>query len=312
VAQLEVARTAVDLTKANTAATLGQALAGVEQAKASVQAAKSQIDSAQADVAAAEAESALHDSELKRYESTDRSALTQMELDTARTLSSTSHSALTAARKRVGAAEANLVEAQARVTQREATVDAARTGPQQIATAEAQVRNAAAAVEEAKAAVNSAQLELSYTTIVAPWAGRVARKSVEPGQFLQAGQAMLALVGADVWVTANFKETQLTHMQAGQEVDIRVDAYPGKLLHGRVESIMGGTGARFSLLPPENATGNYVKVVQRLPVKIVFDWDSERHFLLAPGMSAEPRVHVGAGTMAHPAAICPTSRPVAK
>jgi membrane fusion protein (multidrug efflux system) len=135
---------------------------------------------------------------------------------------------------------------------------------------------------------------------------------VEPGQFLQAGEAMLALVGTDVWVTANFKETQLTHMQAGQEVDIRVDAYPGKLLHGRVESIMGGTGARFSLLPPENATGNYVKVVQRVPVKIVFDGDNEMQCLLAPGMSAEPRVHVGGAALAHPAAICPTTRLVGK
>jgi membrane fusion protein (multidrug efflux system) len=135
---------------------------------------------------------------------------------------------------------------------------------------------------------------------------------VEPGQFTQAGQSMLALVGPDVWVTANFKETQLTHMQTGQEVDIRVDAYPGKVLHGRLESIMAGTGARFSLLPPENATGNYVKVVQRVPVKIVFDSDSERQFLLAPGMSAEPWVHVGAAGKTHPAPICPTSHPASK
>jgi membrane fusion protein (multidrug efflux system) len=310
-ARLNVARTNVELTRANTAAALNDATAQVEQARASVTASQAQLASAQADVTAAQADNTRREQDLRRYESLDPRVVTQQQLDTARAAAETSRATLDAARKRVAAAESAIIEAQAKVKQRQATLAAAQTAPQQIASAESQVQNAQAAVQEAKAALDAARLDLSYTSVFAPVAGRVARKSVQPGQYTQIGQSMLALVQSEVWVTANFKETQLTRMRAGQEVEISVDAYPGKTFSGKVQSIQGGTGARFSLLPPENATGNYVKVVQRVPVKIVFDNGSDLSYLLAPGMSVEPRVTVGTDKNLHPAPIRPPTTRVA-
>jgi len=143
---------------------------------------------------------------------------------------------------------------------------------------------------QSEAALRQAELDLSYTKITAPESGRVTRKAVEPGAYVSIGQAMLALVPDDVWVVANFKETQLTHMRAGQPAEIRVDAYPDQRLRGHVDSIQAGTGARFSLLPAENATGNFVKIVQRVPVKIVLDDKPGAGRTLAPGMSVEATV----------------------
>src|SRR4029077_5032858 len=136
------------------------------------------------------------------------------------------------------------------------------------------------------------ELNLSYTKITAPETGRITKKAVEPGDYVQTGQAIFSIVPDDVWVTANFKETQLTHMRPGQKVTIKVDAFPGRTLEGHVDSIQSGTGERFSLLPPENATGNYVKVVQRVPVKIAIDTPEDPNFRLAPGMSVVPKVTV--------------------
>ena len=137
--------------------------------------------------------------------------------------------------------------------------------------------------------MRQAELDLSYTRLVAPDSGRVTHKSVAVGDYLKVGQAILSIVPDRLWVTANFKETQLTHMKSGQPVKLKVDAYPGKTFDGHVDSIQSGTGAQFSLLPPENATGNYVKVVERIPVKILIDTvDPSRP--LAPGMSVV--VHV--------------------
>ena len=147
-------------------------------------------------------------------------------------------------------------------------------------------------LEAARQRLNEAMLQLSYTTITAPEAGRVTRRAVEEGMFVEPGQQLMAIVTDDLWVVANFKETQLAHIRLGQPVDVRVDAYPGHRFRGHVDSIQAGTGARFSLLPPENATGNYVKVVQRVPVKIVFDEPPDPQFPLGPGMSVVPRVHV--------------------
>lgn len=153
------------------------------------------------------------------------------------------------------------------------------------------ILEAQAAVQQAGAVLKQAQLELSYTEIKAPEAGRVTRKSVEAGAYVQVGQALLAIVPREVWVVANFKETQLTYMRPGQDVEVKVDAYPHSKFAAKVESIQAGTGSRFSLLPPENASGNYVKVVQRVPVKIVFT-DAPQDVLLAPGMSVMPDVKV--------------------
>jgi len=168
----------------------------------------------------------------------------------------------------------------------------ANTGRQQVAVSQAQADTAGASIEQLQAVLDQAELELSYTKIYAPDSGRVANKSVEQGALVQAGQPLLSIVPGDVWVTANFKESQIGRMQPGQPVEISVDAYPGKSFKGHVDSIQPGTGARFSLLPPENATGNYVKVVQRVPVKIVFDEPPDPKHMLAPGMSVEPEVYI--------------------
>jgi len=146
--------------------------------------------------------------------------------------------------------------------------------------------------DEAQARLNQAQLDLSYTEIRAPVDGRITRKNVEPGSYVELGQTLFAVVPVRVWVLANFKETQLTRMREGQRALVYVDAYPGRALHGHVDSLQDGTGARFSLLPPENATGNYVKVVQRVPVKIVFDEPDAVLERLAPGISVQPEVHL--------------------
>ena len=146
-----------------------------------------------------------------------------------------------------------------------------------------QIEATKAEAAEAEATLNQAELQASYAKIVAAEDGRVTNKAVEPGDYVQVGQALFALVAPQVWVTANFKETQLRDMRPGQSVSVGVDAYPGRALHGHVDSIQAGSGARFSLVPPENATGNYVKVVQRVPVKIVFDEQPDVQRILGPG-----------------------------
>jgi membrane fusion protein (multidrug efflux system) len=156
----------------------------------------------------------------------------------------------------------------------------------------AAARGAAGQLESARQRLAQAQLNLSYTVITAPEAGHVTRRSAEEGAYVQVGQALMAIVPGDLWVIANFKETQLRNMQPGQRVDVKVDAYPHRVFHAHVDSIQRGTGARFSVLPPENATGNFVKVVQRVPVKIVFDDPPDVQFPLGPGMSVVPTVFV--------------------
>ena len=304
-AKLDVAKTNVDLTGANTEATLAEAQAGGEQANAAIESSKSQLASAQADVLAAEAESVHRQADLKRYKSLDQRAVSQQQLDAAQAAADAAEANLTAVRKRVSTAEASVTEAQAKGAHALGVLAAAKTGPQQVAVAQAQVKNAQAAVDEAKAVVDAAELNLSYTTIRAPISGRVTRRTAREGQYVQVGQIAMALVRSDVWVTANFKETQIAHMYQGQDVDIEVDVYPGRIFHGRVDSIQAGTGARFSMLPPENATGNFVKVVQRMPVKILFDPDAAHQWLLAPGMSVIPKVRVGSGDLQRPLPIVP-------
>jgi membrane fusion protein (multidrug efflux system) len=140
--------------------------------------------------------------------------------------------------------------------------------------------------------VEFAELQLSYTKIYAPVSGRITRRTVEVGDYVEVGQELTAIVPDDLYVTANYKETQLTLMRPGQPVEIRIDAFPKKVFKGRVDSIQRGSGAAFSLLPPENATGNYVKIVQRVPVKIVFDEPPDPAYPLGPGMSVVPEVRI--------------------
>ena len=200
----------------------------------------------------------------------------------------------------VAEAEANLVAAQDavriardRVLQAQSSQKYAQTGPQQVAIQKAKADQAAGQVNQARAALAQAKLNLSYCEIHAPVSGIITTKSVEPGQNIAIGQALMTLVSLDdVWITADFKETQLRHMQVGQAVTIHVDAF-GRDFDGKVTQVGGATGSMLSLFPPENATGNYVKVVQRIPVRIdLTQPDQNKDHLLRPGMSVEPKVRV--------------------
>jgi len=304
-----------------------QAQAGVESAQATVHWAEAQVQSAQADVDAAQAEATRREADVKRYEAVDPRALSQQVRDAARAAADASAAQLAATQRRklaadalvaqeqskLGAAKAALAEARSgvaqarsRVAQAQGALQEAQTAPQQIANAEAQVKTAAAGVDQAQAAFDAAQQQLSYTKIMAPITGRITRKAVQVGLVVDVGRNLLAIVEPEVWVTANFKETQLARMHVGQAVEIRVDAYPGRVFQGKIESFQSGTGARFSLMPPENATGNYVKVVQRVPVKITFNEDAWARQLLGPGMSVVPRVRIG-GNEGTPAPIAPAT-----
>jgi membrane fusion protein (multidrug efflux system) len=199
---------------------------------------------------------------------------------------------VTEAQANVAVAEARRVQAGSSVAQAKAQTQAAGTAPQQIAMTEARAQTAGAQVLQARAALEEAKLALNRSTVVSPVAGVVSRKSVEIGQVVQIGQPLLALTGLeDIWVTANFKETQLERMRAGQPATISVDTF-GQAYKGHVDSIAAATGATFSLLPPDNASGNFVKVVQRVPVKIALEAGQNTAATLRPGMSANVTVYL--------------------
>ncbi len=196
-------------------------------------------------------------------------------------------------RANLAAAQAQAALAQATIRRMQALFKERAVSQQDLDNAIAQARTTTAQIAQFEAAVRQAQLNLSYTNLTAPEAGRITQKSVEPGQYVQVGQPLCSIVTDRLWVVANFKETQLQRMRPGEPVTIEIDAYPGHPLNGRVDSIQRGSGAAFSLLPPENATGNYVKVVQRVPVKIVFDQPPDPGRPLGPGMSVVPYVNIG-------------------
>jgi len=197
------------------------------------------------------------------------------------------------AQQQLAASQARTAQAQAELQQAQAQAQNAQTAPQQVVITRAQTQSAEARVQLAKSALDQARLNLEYTMIKAPVSGVVSKKSVEVGQVLQSGQPLMAIVSQeDVWVTANFKETQLADVRPGQSATVSVDAFGGRALKAHVDSIASATGAKFSLLPPENATGNYVKVVQRVPVKLVLDVDQETRRELRPGMSTVVKVRV--------------------
>jgi membrane fusion protein (multidrug efflux system) len=240
-----------------------QAIGQRQQAQAQVVAAKATVASNEADVAAAKANADQAQSDLERYQSAGPRAVSQQ--------------TLTQAQANVRTTTANLQAAQAKLVASQA----------QVRLAESQVVVAEGAVHKAQADLENAKLQLSYTDIKAAEDGQVTNRNVDPGSYLTPGQALMALVPPNVWVIANFKETQLRNMRPGQPASIKIDAY-GITLPGHVQSVQAGSGAAFSLLPPENATGNYVKVVQRVPVKITFDRLPEQR--LAPGLSVVPTV----------------------
>ena len=218
--------------------------------------------------------------------------ISRQQYDQAVAASKASAAAVIEAQAGVAAAEQRVTEARSRLRQAEAELRSAHTRPEQLQVTRARAQAAAAAVEEAQAELHRAELNLQYTTIVAPADGIVGKRTAVVGQNVSPGQTLLVIVPTrDIWVTANFKETELKGMRVGQSVRIHVDAYD-RDYRGKVEGIAGATGVQFSLLPPENATGNYVKVVQRVPVRIVFDPGQDPHHLLQVGLSVEPRVRL--------------------
>ncbi len=280
-ARQRMAEVGVVLTRASTAASLSQAqsaeaaaVAALAQAKANALANEAQYDQARAD--------------LPRYQAAAKQgASSRQRLDQAAAAARSSEAMWRAAEQAVQAAEAKIAEARAQV-------DQAKTAPDQIAVKEAEARAAAAQAGAARARVEQAELNLSYTNIIAPADGHITKRSVNAGDVVRRDEILARLVLDDRWVTANFKETQLTRMRPGQPVEIDVDAYPDAPLKGHIDSIQRGTGARFSLLPAENATGNYVKIVQRVPVKIILDQPPEPGMVLGLGLSVVPTVNVGA------------------
>lgn len=281
-------------------AAINSAQANQQQLQAQVNAAQAELERARADVARYQelyAKDEVSKQRLDQAIATARTAEAEAEGARQRAAAAASQVRESQAAQRTAAenarkAEAQIGAAQAQVNEAQGRLAAANTAPQQIAASEAQAQTANASLEQLQAAVAQAELELSYTQLYAPDDGRVTNKSVEEGALVQSGQPLMAIVPGEVWVTANFKENQIGMMRPGQSVEITVDAYSDKVFKAHVDSIQAGTGARFSLLPPENATGNYVKVVQRVPVKIVFDEPPDTAHMLAPGMSVVPEVKV--------------------
>ena len=253
-------------------------------ADAAVKAAQREIESAQARLNEAQANYAKAAADLKRMELLiAKDEVSRQQYDAA-------VAAANSAKATVDAANAGVASAESKAAQSQAQAEAARTVPEQLKVTRARAGAATAEVQRAVSALAQAELNLKYTKIYAPVTGVLSKRNVEPGQVIQAGQPVFSIVNLDdIWVTANFKETQLKNMRVGQSAQIKVDAY-GREYNGHVESIGAATGARFSLLPPENATGNYVKVVQRIPVRIRFDKGQDPNHQLRPGMSVVPTV----------------------
>jgi membrane fusion protein (multidrug efflux system) len=280
----------VPITSVTTSSQLRSTASDIENTKAGIVAAQKQLTAAHAQLEQAEANDVKAQADLKRYQLlVDKREVSRQVYDQAVAAAKASTASVAAARANESAAEQFVQQAQSRLVQAEANHQSAQTGPQQVSSTRSRVRAAIADVEQKRALLEQAQLNLQYTKISAPVTGSV-NKTVVVGLNVQAGQQLLTVVPLDeVWVTANFKETQLRHMRVGQRATIDVDS-SGRTLKGRVDSIAGATGPLFSLLPPENATGNYVKIVQRIPVKIVLDPGENRDRELRPGMNVVPKV----------------------
>jgi membrane fusion protein (multidrug efflux system) len=315
------AESGLDLTSAATKAVLMQAGAGLEGARDQVAVLRARlaqeeagVRSAEAGLQQAEARQNAIDAEARRAADDavryrvlfKKEEVSRQQLDRAETDARSSAANLEATRQMVASARAQLAQAKAgsaaisaslnvaekQVRQAEGRLGEAKTAPQQVRMRQSDLQSARAQQAGQEAAVRQAELNLSYTKIYASDSGYITKKSVEPGNFVQTGQPLVALVSDRLWVVANFKETQLVKMRPGQTVSVKVDAYPQLKLRGHLDSIQSGTGARFSLIPAENATGNYVKVVQRVPVKIVLDEAPPAGLRIGPGMSVEPVVEV--------------------
>lgn len=307
---VESAQTNVQQTQSTSAvrqSAIAQAQTAVKTAEASLAQAEAQIPSAEAAVELAQADANRYRGLYERGDiSGQRYQQATVALRSAQAQLNALKKQVEAEKSRVNEANANVNiaknEYQASLAQIELTksqvnesagkLQEAQAAPQRIAVDESDVTTADAQIRQAEVAESQAELELSYTKIYAPEDGFVSRKVVQEGQFVQPGTALMAISQSQVWVIANFKETQLERMAIGQPVDIRVDAFPSRTFHGKIESFQAGTGSRFSVLPAENASGNFVKVVQRVPVKIVFDEPPTEMQKLFPGMSVQPKVKV--------------------
>jgi membrane fusion protein (multidrug efflux system) len=294
-AQASAAGINVPITDVSTSSQVSGAQAGVSSAKAGIAAARQQFESAQAQVAQADANNTKAQNDLVRYKQLiDKQEISQQQYDQAVASAQAAAAALRAARASADAAAAQIEQARDKLAQATADLRTANTAPQTRRATRARALSAEANADRKKAQLDQAELNLLYTKVIAPVSGAVSNRTVEVGQNVQPGQEMMKIIPldeADLWVTANFKETQLRNIRSGQSADIAVDA-TGKTYKGHVDSTAGASGARFSLLPPENATGNYVKVVQRIPVKIVFDKGEIKGHELRPGMSVVPKVWI--------------------
>jgi len=306
-AALESSRIDVPITHTNTSSQLKTAnsnradvVAALGGAERQLAAAQARLESTRAQVREAEANLIKAGDDARRYQLlVDKDEIPRQQYDTAVSAKAAAQAALDARTAGVREAEQNIVVAQSaveqaktRISQADASIESAMTAPQQVAVSETRAKSALAQVAQRRALLEQAQLNLSYCVVVAPVTGIIGKKTVEVGENLSPGQQLMAVVPLDdVWITANFKETQLSRMNPGQRVKFSVDAY-GKEYTGRVQAIGGASGSRFSLLPPENATGNYVKVVQRVPVRINVDPGQNNDHRLRPGLSVDPKVYL--------------------
>src|SRR6266853_3453697 len=294
-AQAAAAGINVPITNVSTSSQVSGAQAGVNSAQAGIAAARQQFEAAKSQVAQADANNTKAQNDLLRYKLLiDKQEISQQQYDQAVASAQASAATLQAARASADAYAAQIEQAQSKLQQAGADLRTAGTAPQTMRATRARALSAQANADRKKAERDQAELNLLYTKVIAPVSGAVSNRTVEVGQNVQPGQEMMKVIPldeVDIWVTANFKETQLRSIRPGLRAEIAVDAN-GKTYKGHVDSTAGASGARFSLLPPENATGNYVKVVQRIPVKIVFDKGEIKEHELRPGMSVVPKVWI--------------------
>jgi membrane fusion protein (multidrug efflux system) len=306
-ASAAAARADVPITATTASSNVTTAQGGVEQtasevitAEQGVEAAKARLGTAQARQREAAAKAAKTAKDVERFKPLlAKDEISQQQYDAAVAAATVDAAAADSAAAQVVEADFEVRQAQSRLAQTKvkrqqasAELATAQTAPEQVKATKARAAAADARVMQARAVVKQAEMNLEYATVKAPTKGIVSKKSVEVGQLIQPGQALMAVIPIEhVWITANFKETQLEHIRPGQRVTIHADAYGGKTFSGKVESIAAATGARFSLLPPDNSTGNYVKVVQRIPVRISLDAGQDPEHLLRPGMSVVPTVY---------------------
>jgi len=283
----------VPITSISTSGQVSATEADVNSARAGIEVALHQYQAAKAQLQQAEANDVKAQNDLGRYKQLiSKQEISQQQFDQAVAAAQGSSAGVEAARATVDAAQQQVTQAQGKLVQAQSNWATARTAPRQMQVSRARAASAVAEVQRMKANLDQAQLNLQYTKVVAPVNGIVSDRTVEVGQNVAPGQELMKVINLDdIWATANFKETQLREMKPGQRVVIDVDAN-GRKYYGRVNSIAGASGARFSLLPPENATGNYVKVVQRIPVKIDLDPGSNKDHQLRPGMSVTPKVQI--------------------